>query len=997
MKSTKETTAIKQGDSRPIEEIEIAVADIAIEKENEVGTELTGPDAIQGSGSERSSSDGFSSDKSSTYSDSSGSSGDEKSKDSSSKESGVDRLKRHILKNILGNGEEKILARLEVLLKSKRFKPELLNDLLADKVGGAQTTILIEAVKTGNYKVVGLLLGFGKDPKSNAKIVSEFASKGFKPEMLSDTFRHKAIGLDDDETFEYSTPFIESVKTGNHNLVRLLIGLGADRNAETIDNLPILAALESKTINLEIVKEIISEGFKPEILNETFTHKVSGAKTTLFIEAIKDGNYGLLSLLIAAGADRNARTEDNHPILAALKADPINIQIVSDLVLHNAEILSVPYTDKASGAQTTIFLEAVKTGNYLAIYCLIEAGADCNAGTVDKCPLLVALTVHSNRMDIISALVAKIDKFDINKPLSGKNRPISYALENGHLDVINYFLNKNPDLSLPSKALGSSEVVSRADRIKRLEEVIDDPMIFSAVQSGYSIGVKDYTNLYNSKGEPLLYAAIESDNVYVQQQLLIVQKDCAVTPYPGSKAINIYELCLELGRFNIANFLAQYKSDQASVFDRVGPDNVNLLTALELFAVDGSEDSKEFIRKHGGIEEEGREEFIERFIEFSRRKYVLDFSYSLHESPMSTVNANLLAAKVVKDVIESSKSNFSKRDVITKALDMIINKDSRLDLKDSYLTVKPVGFNGHEAYFIIERDKQTAEPMRISYCDGNCPIQHYTNTTPGRHKYGVVTFEIDKDKIAQFDNFDQKLEELFYGSSGNDEKKFFKSMLELVVADKNDKMSILTLPQKRGNCGLKAVDILIREILRRSDPSLTFVSNDLEGIPFPCGTGYDIYKEFKQVITTDISDLFQETVQCGKKDHLIYPSALESLKKSFLKSGVKEDYTCAMELLSVFSGLEEEVDIKEVTDQQGRGIDYLTREVQEEESSLFKENNPASIENKRDHFVLKVKSYLSEQNTKKAKVGGRPSTVISNRSQEPNLAKAAVSEFPSFR
>ena len=86
----------------------------------------------------------------------------------------------------------------------------------------------------------------------------------------------------------------------------------------------------------------------------------------------------------------------------------------------------------------------------------------------------------------------------------------------------------------------------------------------------------------------------------------------------------------------------------------------------------------------------------------------------------------------------------------------------------------------------------------------------------------------------------------------NNRENFYKTFSKLVECDKSNhpiifEKSIPTKPQKRGNCALKARNVLIREILRRTDSEMVF--NNVDGKQ--SGKGYEFYQSYKKLLTED--------------------------------------------------------------------------------------------------------------------------------------------------
>lgn len=705
---------------------------------------------------------------------------------------------------------------------------------------------------------------------------------------------------------------------------------------------------------MEILKKLTnSRSFKPDFLNEIIVSgdESNGVQTTRFIEAVKSGKEDLVSLLIAKGADRKAKVAGNSPLMAALKLSPVNLKIIGDIVCKSGiesdddemarqinESFSVTRKNKKSGnkkVETNVFIEQIKKGNADVVSLLIEAGANRSIQIAGNSPLLTALKANPIDLDIVKALFHdnKELKTKINDCAVGGMRPLAYALEASREDVYSFLVEMGATERASSRDKKAS--LGRVEPVVKVRNLLSEPIAFRAIMHGFSVAPELYLDLYDEEGRPLVYWAIGvGRGEEIMSDLINSGREFSITGINDSNDENIFSYCLIRNEIKSANILEKYarsKGMQDLALVRTKLENEINFTPLELFAVDGSEESKDFLKNYI------KKEDLDKFIRFAREKHALSALFSnLDSSERKCLdNKGLKILKVVRDIASSSElENFEGKEDIIEAFDHVINKDKRIELNDDrYLEVRDVDYNDHMAYFILERDSKTDNLMKVSYCDGNCPIDFFGNdNSPDRYGYGVVTFVVDQDKLAKLGNEVEEILDSFKDQSVDCFKeKYAKLLLDLTSFEEIDaSREILTIPQKRGNCAVKSGKIAAAFVYSKMHPEKKFTNTyDKKGQRVPSGEGYEVYKMFtKSMKDVPLND-FMKILEDGEIDDLIYPSVVETMKDVFLKATKKGEISLANNILMTFFKSKLPIDIKDIKDLDGKNIIDCLAEMKE--------------------------------------------------------------------
>jgi len=282
------------------------------------------------------------------------------------------------------------------------------------------------------------------------------------------------------------------------------------------------------------------------------------------------------------------------------------------------------------------------------------------------------------------------------------------------------------------------------------------------------------------------------------------------------------------------------------------------------------------------------EEYLENYAKYKRYQVYLNSSFSDQDQPTSLNYVQAIFNQTCGNLTEpkNSQNPFFRlyRDGVNK-----INTPSPMTSNaQSDFYVHSSKIDGHASYFIFEVDKQTNNLKTISYCDGN-PVAK-DRLISDKQINGVSTFHVRNDlkfnqeyvnKFIKTNSQDQTQEQ-FYKEFRTNSLNFLQASVN--QADKHN--SIATQQSKRGNCGIKSINLLQRFLI---DKTSDISSQDQK----------NFYKDFKKQLT--LSSLDQVVAITNKAFESDYPpfnqndsdplktNALESLKKYNQKAHDKGD------------------------------------------------------------------------------------------------------------
>jgi hypothetical protein len=154
--------------------------------------------------------------------------------------------------------------------------------------------------------------------------------------------------------------------------------------------------------------------------------------TTALEHAVRNANREMVQLLLAAGANVNAKNSGDETVLMMLDDDATS-DLVWDLLNSGADV-----NQKDSGGNTAL-MQVASTRNLEALKTLLDAGAKINErNKLGKTALMIAAS--EGQVHIVRALV--LAGADINAVDKEKSDALAQAIENDHEAVIRFLKSK---------------------------------------------------------------------------------------------------------------------------------------------------------------------------------------------------------------------------------------------------------------------------------------------------------------------------------------------------------------------------------------------------------------------------------------------------------------------------------------------------------------------------------------------------------------------------
>jgi len=277
----------------------------------------------------------------------------------------------------------------------------LVNKKNVNNLNSDGETIINYAIISGNLKTVKYLIKIGANINNKAKIKYNFIIKNKKVK--------KIIKTKEENTKYGDTPLIIAIKTGDEEIVSLLIEKGAIINLKNNhSNIPINISVKKN--NIPITKYLIKKGAKVNPEHDSWNVPL--------ILGIRNDNLEMVKLLVENGADINRKE--------SVYMKPIKIAV-----------LDFDFTDKFTDQRLEIIKYLVKKGAVL----------DDN---------ILYLAVKANSVKLIKFLLENGAKLKLNDKYG--DTPYELAAEKGYLGILKklFATKKNKEIINKSffKAVG---------------------------------------------------------------------------------------------------------------------------------------------------------------------------------------------------------------------------------------------------------------------------------------------------------------------------------------------------------------------------------------------------------------------------------------------------------------------------------------------------------------------------------------------------------------
>jgi ankyrin repeat protein len=281
------------------------------------------------------------------------------------------------------------------------------------------------------------------------------------------------------------TALAYAIENGNRELVRTLLGAGADINARSRDGRTPLMSLNGKA-NLDLVRDLLRAGAdvnardqrgETPLLNAATSSSLAAIQelvsygagmdaknntgTTVLMRAAENNDYPQVAkLLLKFGVDVNARDENQETALL-IAARWGSDSTVKALIDARADV------NAKDGEGKTAIILAANDAEPRLVRLLIDAGADVNAKDADENTALM-IAADEGRVETIRALIeagAKIDARDGDGQTA--------LMRASEPETVLFLLNAGADFTLKDKdgqtALSLARKDEREDVIRLLK------------------------------------------------------------------------------------------------------------------------------------------------------------------------------------------------------------------------------------------------------------------------------------------------------------------------------------------------------------------------------------------------------------------------------------------------------------------------------------------------------------------------------------------------
>ncbi len=261
---------------------------------------------------------------------------------------------------------------------------------------------------------------------------------------------------------------IESINAGDLAEVTQLIADGADANSKHEDSegysnrTPLIYA--AKAGRLAIVQALLAAGADHRAKDRYIMPSEGGGETALH-HAIEGQHYDVVKVLIAAGANLNAKSSSETPLMAAIRLDDAKMV---QLLLENGA------NPNAHKDGFTALGSALLDGKVAVIRTLLQMGADPNFQEPDFGTTYLMEAAEQGNAEIVRALLdAKANVNLCNR--SGETALMSAAGGGdgaGNIAVMLLAAGANVDARTPSGWTALMQAANRRGRTKTVETLL---------------------------------------------------------------------------------------------------------------------------------------------------------------------------------------------------------------------------------------------------------------------------------------------------------------------------------------------------------------------------------------------------------------------------------------------------------------------------------------------------------------------------------------------
>ncbi|XP_022124824.2 ankyrin repeat domain-containing protein 17 isoform X1 [Pieris rapae] len=288
-------------------------------------------------------------------------------------------------------------------------------------------TPLMEAASAGHVDIVRLLIAHGADVNAvsgSGNTPLMYACAGGHEECVRALLENGANVEDHNENGH--TPLMEAASAGHVGVAKILLEHGAGINTHSNEFKESALTLACYKGHLDMVRFLLAAGADRE-------HKTDEMHTAL-MEASMDGHVEVARLLLDSGAQVNMPTDSFESPLT-LAACGGHVELAMLLLERGANI------EEVNDEGYTPLMEAAREGHEEMVALLLGQGAAINAQTDETQETALTLACCGGFLEVADFLI----KAGADAEL-GASTPLMEASQEGHLELVRYLLNAGADV-----------------------------------------------------------------------------------------------------------------------------------------------------------------------------------------------------------------------------------------------------------------------------------------------------------------------------------------------------------------------------------------------------------------------------------------------------------------------------------------------------------------------------------------------------------------------